>query len=131
MECRAHLSCHPLEHGRRQALAKGNDMSYSESLIQQVWEKARAYTEIDSATWREDECGAWIRREEYGRTDTDFGWRIVNVSSGGPNIAENLRALHHSNDYDIANRRHARHVVADRSGMAVFEHNFEPRNRRL
>lgn len=106
-------------------------MSYSDSLIQQVWERARAYSEIDGGTWREDECGAWIRRDEYGRTDTDFGWKIVKISGAGADGPENLRALHHGNDYDIANRRHARHVVADRTGMPVFEHNFEPRNRRL
>ena len=106
-------------------------MSYTESLIQQVWEKARAYTEVDGGAWREDECGAWMRRDEYGRTDTDFGWKIVKVVGGGANTVENLRALHHRNDYDVANRRYTRRVVADRTGMPVFEHNFEPRNRAL
>jgi hypothetical protein len=104
-------------------------MAHSETLIQQVWEKARAYTEIDGGTWREDECGAWIRREEYGRTDSDFGWKIVKVSVGAAGGGDDLRPLHHRNDYDIANRKHTRRVVADRTGMPVFEHNFEPRNR--
>ncbi|HKB58581.1 MAG TPA: hypothetical protein VKC56_00905 [Gallionellaceae bacterium] len=106
-------------------------MSYSETLVQQVWEKARAYAEIDSGTWREDECGAWIRREEYGRTDSEFGWKIVNVSGGGPDTPDNLRPLHCLNGYDIANRRHIRHMAADRISMPVFEHNFEPRNRKV
>jgi hypothetical protein len=106
-------------------------MSYSETVVQQVWGKARAYTEIDSGTWREDECGAWIRREEYGRTDSEFGWKIVNVSSGGADTPKNLRPLHYLNDYDIANRKHICRMAADRIGMPVFEHNFEPRNRKV
>ncbi len=104
-------------------------MAYSDNLVQQVWEKARAYTEIDGGTWREDECGAWIRRDEYGRADSEFGWKIVNISAGGQGTAESLRPLHYRNDYDVANRRHTRRVVADRTGMPVFEHNFQPRNR--
>lgn len=104
-------------------------MAYSVDLIQQVWDKARTYTEIDGGTWREDECGAWICREEYGRTDSEFGWKIVNVSGGGGDAVENLRPLHHRNDYDIGNHQQVRRVVADRTGMPVFEHNFEPRNR--
>lgn len=105
-------------------------MSYSESLVQQVWERARAYTELDSGMWREDECGAWICRDQYGRSDSEFGWKIVKVSAGGAESADNLRALHYSNDYDIANHKHRPHVVADRTAMPVFEHNFEPKNRK-
>lgn len=105
-------------------------MAYSESLVQQVWERARAYSEIDSGMWREDECGAWICRDHYGRDDSEFGWKIVNISAGAGDGAENLRPLHHSNSYDVANRKHQRHVVADRTAMPVFEHNFEPKNRK-
>lgn len=104
-------------------------MAYSDTLIQQVWEKARAYTEIDAGTWREDECGAWICRDKYGHLDSAFGWKIVNVSGGGADALENLRPLHYRNDYDIAGHKHIRNIVADRTGMPVFEHNFEPRNR--
>ena len=110
---------------------KGSNMSYSETLVQQVWEKARGYTEIDGGTWREDECGAWIRREDYGRTDSEFGWKIVNVSAGGADSLDNLRQLHYLNGYDIANQKHIRRMAADRIGMAVFEHNFQPRNRKV
>lgn len=106
-------------------------MAYSDNLVQQVWEKGRAYAEIDGGTWREDECGAWIRRDEYGRTDSEFGWRILNVSGGGADTLENLRPFHHSNGYDPGGQRHVRHVMADRTKMAVFEHNFEPRNKNV
>lgn len=106
-------------------------MEYSEQLIQQVWEKARASGDISSDSWREDECGAWICRADYGKTDSDFGWKIVNIAAGTPDTAENLRPFHHRNGYDLSNRRAKGHVTADRTGLATFEHTFDPRNRNL
>ncbi|HEY5994543.1 MAG TPA: hypothetical protein VIU46_08090 [Gallionellaceae bacterium] len=106
-------------------------MKFSAQLIQQVWEKGRASGGIDFNLWREDECGAWISREDYGRTDTDFGWHIVNVVPGAPDTPENLRPFHHRNGYDVANRKPRRHVTADRTGLATFERTFDPRNRNL
>ncbi len=105
-------------------------MDFSEQLIQQVWEKARANGDVDVNEWREDECGAWIRRTDFGKTDSDFAWRIVNVSAGGPDTVDNLRPLHIENAYDIANGKPKRRVTADRTGLATFERTFEPRNRK-
>jgi len=105
-------------------------MKYSEQLIQQVWEKGRAYSEISRDMWREDECGAWISRADYGKTDSDFGWKIVNVTPGAPDTVENLQPFHHGNGYDLARHQAKRHVTADRTGLPVFEHSFEPRNRK-
>ncbi len=106
-------------------------MDYSEQLIQQVWEKGRAHTEIDMDLWREDECGAWISRLDYGKTSSEFGWKIVNVTAGGPNTPDNLRPFHHRNDYDVSGHQARRRVTADRTGLAVFEHSFQPHNRNL
>jgi len=104
-------------------------MGYSENLIQQVWEKGRATTDISMDLWREDECGAWISRTDYGKADSEFGWRIVNVTPGGPDSVENLRPFHFRNGYDMANHKVKRHVTADRTLLATFERTFEPRNR--
>ena len=104
-------------------------MKLSEQLIQRVWEKGRASTDISSDLWREDECGAWIRRADYGKTDSDFGWKIVNVTSGSPDAPEALRPFHHRNGYDVANHQAQRRVTADRTGLATFEHSLDPRNR--
>jgi hypothetical protein len=112
-------------------LNKESDMEYSEQLIQQVWEKGRASGDINSDLWREDECGAWICRADYGKTDTDFGWKIVNVTAGAPDTPENLRPFHHRNGYDLANRQARSHVTADRTGLATFEHAFDLRNRNI
>ncbi len=106
-------------------------MNYSEQLIQQVWEKGRGNGEIDRELWREDECGAWISRADYGKADSDFGWKIVNVTPGAPDTLENLRPFHMLNSYDLANRQVKRHVTADRTGLTVFEHSFDPRNRKV
>src|SRR3972149_859114 len=101
----------------------------NEELIQQVWLKARGTRELAPDTWRKDECGAWIRREHYGQEHSEFGWKIENVSLGGPDCLENLRPFHHANTYDHANRRAKRRVIADQTGMPVTEHIREPRNR--
>lgn len=106
-------------------------MKYSEQLIQQVWEKGRASGDIDTGLWREDECGAWISRPDYGKTDSDFGWKIVKVAPGAPDTPENLRPFHHLNGYDVATHQAKRHVTADRTGLATFEHTFDPRNRKV
>lgn len=106
-------------------------MKYSEQFIQQVWEKGRASGEIDSSLWREDECGAWMNRQDYGKTGSDFGWKIVNITPGAPDKPENLRPFHHANGYDLASSQALRHVTADRTGIATFEHTFDPRNRKI
>ncbi len=106
-------------------------MKVSAELIQQVWEKGRASNDISGELWREDECGAWISREDFGKTDSDFGWKIDNVTAGAPDTPENLRPFHVSNGYDVANHQPKRQVTADRTGLATFERSHEPRNRKV
>jgi hypothetical protein len=104
-------------------------MAFSEEMIQQTWEKARGMTELGPEDWRRDECGAWIRREHYGHAHSEFGWKIVNVSLGGPDVLDNLRPFHHANDFDRATRRARCMVAADQTGVPVTGHLREPRNR--
>ena len=106
-------------------------MEYSEQLIQQVWEKGRANGDVSGDLWREDECGAWMSRSDYGKTDSDFGWKIVNVTPGAPDKPENLRPFHHRNGYLVANRHPHCQITADRAGIPPFERTFEPRNRKV
>ncbi len=80
-------------------------MPISEDLIQRVWEKERAVFDRDPTTWRKDECGAWIRREHYGRTDSEYGWIIDSLIPGGPEDVDNMRALHWQNTHGIAGQR--------------------------
>lgn len=106
-----------------------SENQFTENLIQQVWEKGRAYSDISMEDWREDECGAWMARADYGKADSEFGWKIVKITPGAPDTPDNLRPFHHRNGYDLANRKATRHVIADRSGLATFERTFQPHNR--
>ncbi len=48
-------------------------MAFSEETIGQVWQKARAFTEFPAEIWRRDECGAGIRRNQFGKESAEFG----------------------------------------------------------
>lgn len=105
-------------------------MPYDKETIDQVWQHGRVMTDLDPALWRRDECGAWMRREHYGRESSEFGWRIVNVSLGGPDTAENLRPLQHANRYDRGERRAHCKVTADQTGSPAPARVREPSNRK-
>lgn len=104
-------------------------MAYSEQTIAAVWQGARAFSDIAAEQWRRDFCGAWMRREHYGNERSEFGWKIVNVSPGGPDDVANLRAVHHANGYDMANQAPKCHVRADDAEVPASAHSREPRNR--
>lgn len=106
-------------------------MPFSDEMIRQVWEKGRGTPDQDSDVWRKDECGAWMNREHYGKERSEYGWRIENVSIGGPDILENLRPLHLQNTFDRANHQAKCRVTADRTGLEAREHINEPRNRNV
>lgn len=99
-------------------------------LIAAVWQQGRVMSE-DPAQWRQDTCGAWMRREHYGREDSEFGWKLVNITADGEDTADNLRPFHWRNDYDIANGRARCRVAADRSNIPAERYATPPRNREL
>lgn len=105
-------------------------MPFSDVIIQQVWEKGRATFDQDGTMWRKDECGAWMNRAQYGNEHSEYGWKIENVSVGGPDIIENLRPFHRHNTFDTANQQAKCHITADRTGLEAREHIKEPRNRK-
>ncbi|MCX6134624.1 MAG: hypothetical protein NTU47_12490 [Ignavibacteriales bacterium] len=72
-------------------------MSYSEELIQAVWEKAIAQDDNDATMWRKDECGAWMQRVMYGDRDSQYGWEIDQISPKFPETISNLCPLHWKN----------------------------------
>jgi hypothetical protein len=106
-------------------------MTHSKEVVAKVWQHARVMTDLDPETWRQDECGAWIRREHYAREDSEFGWRIVNVSVGGLDSVENLRPLQHANSYDRAGQRAHCKVRADQGNTQGASRVQEPRNRNV
>jgi len=104
-------------------------MAYSEDVVEQVWGKARLIPDRDSSEWRQDECGAWLRRDAYHHDQSEFGWVIVNTSLGGADVVDNLRPLHCNNAFDRANGKAHCYVKADRTGLQPTGSVDHPKNK--
>lgn len=105
-------------------------MDWNIALIEKVWLHGRELPETDGATWRQDECGAWIRRDQFGHEQAEFGWKIERVALGPtPDAAQGLRPFHCRNRYDLANGRAHCRVTADRTGTPGAASVRAPRNR--
>lgn len=106
-------------------------MAFDDTMIDEVWKKARAMADQDFTVWRKDECGAWLFREHYGNTASEYGWKIVNIAPGSDDSLENLRPFHLRNTFDIENRKPRCVVTADREGLAPEQTVGKPRNKEL
>jgi len=104
---------------------------YSEETIRKVWQKGRARSDRSAELWRQDECGAWMQRSQYGEASAAFGWKIERISAGRADDVAVLRPFHFANAYDISSGRPHCRVTADRSGLGADAHTEEPRNRTL
>lgn len=72
----------------------------SDSLVEQVWNKAQIVPGYNMSIWRQDFAGAWIRRDQYG-IQSSFGWVIGHLlpqSRGGADELLNLVPLHWRNN---------------------------------
>lgn len=81
--------------------ADASRKSFSEEEIQEVWNKAEKVDGEDSAIYRKDYAGAWIKRDEYGKTDSTLGWEIDHckpVAKGGSDDLTNLDPLQWNNN---------------------------------
>lgn len=47
-----------------------------------VWSFAKSFPEKDSEVWRKDQFGAWIRKDDYNKSNA-YGWRIIAVQEYG------------------------------------------------
>ena len=56
--------------------------------IEAVWKKGREIPGLPGSIWRRDRFGMTIRRFDYGRTDSDFGWVVdrflIAIEGGSP-----------------------------------------------
>lgn len=101
---------------------------YDETLVQKVWERARARQDRDPEEWRQDQCGAWMNRAHYGSAESEYGWKIVNIVPDGDDDLDNLQAFHRANGFDLANGRPKCLVTADRTDIAAGQQVTQPRN---
>ena len=77
-------------------------------LIQQVWEKGKIVPGNDPTILRQDDCGAWIMRTEYGNRRSQYGWEIDHIQpkdNGGSDALSNLRPLQWQNNASKGNSR--------------------------
>jgi len=76
-------------------------MSFSDTVVQRVWEKGTIVSGASPDEWRKDACGAWINRGYYGRIDNIYGWEVdhmVPKLRGGSDDLSNLRPLQWENN---------------------------------
>ena len=76
-------------------------MSFSDDMIQQVWEKGTVVQGNNSNHWRKDACNAWIGRNFYGNRQAQYGWEIDHItpsSQDGSDALSNLRPLQWENN---------------------------------
>ena len=103
-------------------------MPFDEAVVQSVWEKARIMTERDQTTWRQDQCGAWMRRDHYDNPDSEFGWKILSLAPEATSDIDVMHPFHWENDFDIPAGRPRCQVTSDRSNLKPWETTDQPHN---
>lgn len=85
----------------RRAGTNSAGRNFDQSTINAVWNKAQIVLGYNANEIRKDLCGAWILKNEYGNTNSQFGWEIDHnnpVSNGGTDDLLNLQPLQWQNN---------------------------------
>lgn len=54
-------------------------MKVDDSLLEKIWSKGQPVDGYDSDKIRKDACGAWILRDQYGKSGSRYGWEIDHI----------------------------------------------------
>jgi len=73
-------------------------LRFSEQTIETVWRKGRTAPGHSPDLYRQDICGATIKRSEYGNRNSDYGWEIDHINPNGSDDLSNLRPLQWENN---------------------------------
>lgn len=103
-------------------------MKFSDETIQAVWEKARGMPDRNTLIWRQDQCGAWIQRDQYNNAHSDYGWKILIIVPGSGEKLDDLQPFHWRNSFDIASSAPHCRVKADRADLMPGQYVGRPRN---
>lgn len=74
---------------------------FDKNTINAVWEKAIIVNIKYADVWRKDYAGAWIKKTDYGNSDSVYGWEIDHqkpVSKNGTDDLNNLVPLQWENN---------------------------------
>lgn len=75
--------------------------TYTETMIQSVWNKGITVPTYDPSNYRKDKCGAWMDRNKYGNRKSKYGWEIDHIipdSQNGSDELNNLQPLQWENN---------------------------------
>lgn len=78
-----------------------NESSFSQSTVDLVWAKGKIVSGYDPNIYRKDACNAWIKRDDYGNTQSKYGWEIDHIKPkalGGNDDLTNLQPLQWENN---------------------------------
>lgn len=81
-------------------------MILSDSVVNQVWEKAEEIQGVNPKVKRKDKCGATMAKSAYGDHNSSFGWDIDHIkpkSKNGTDVLSNLQPLHWKNNASKCN----------------------------
>ena len=73
------------------------NINFKPAELDAIWEKANPAS-TQPAVFRKDAAGAWIKRSDYGRQDSEYGWEVDHIkplSKNGETKLYNLRPLLH------------------------------------
>lgn len=89
---------------------------WDKAIINAVWDKATKVSEANEELgFRQDQCGAWIKKSAYGDRSNPYGWEIDHItpdSKGGKDILSNLRPLHWGNNASRQEGRLTPYVIS-------------------